>query len=408
MFVFFQDDWYHLYQIFNKNFWQIALYFNLWQNGNFDLNNFYRPLSTKLFYFLIYQLAGLKPFFFYLSAWVLFALNALVFYILSKEILKEKKQALLVFFFYFFSLGHFTYFSYITALDNLLYSVFLFLSIYSWIKNKKILSYFAFILSLMSRESAVILPFFIFAYLLIIKRKPWKQYLNSLIVFSIIDFVYFLSRFFIYQWPQRNQVYYFQFGNHVFKNLLKYLQWNFNLSGLISIFSLLGSINLLIFILFLLSFIPALLKNLKLFFSNSFVKFGLIWWLIFLMPVLFFKNHCDPWNLIVSSGGMALILQQISYFLPKTKKIIFIGSFFLLFVLGFSFYLKNHWTIKRANLVKQTYNFVKNQCSNNQLIITAANEEELKELQYSWYYDLGPKVLCQKENLEIIYQLKSE
>jgi len=407
MFTFFQDDWYHLYQVYNKNFLEILNYFNLWQKGTLDLNNFYRPFSTKLFYFVIYKFFGLKANFYFLAAFILFCLNALVFYSLIRTLFK--KNALWVLFFYVFSLANFTYFTYITSIDNLFFSFFLWLSLLFWFKNKKIMAWLCFVLSLMSRESAIVAPVLLILYYLTLKKQSLKESLKILVGWFLITSIYLFCLTFIYGWPQRGTIYHFKFiGFHIFKNILKYLQWNLNITGLITQNNFLAYLNFIPLMLFSFILFSAVLKKIKTKKDLKIIKFGLAWWLVFLLPVLFFPNHADPWNLIISGGGMALVLNQLFQILAKKIKLIFLTSYLLLFSLGLFFYCQNHWTILRAKKVATTIKQVKSQCQGQTVILTADSEAELKELEYSWYYQLGPKVLCQNEDIEVTYQLINE
>jgi uncharacterized membrane protein len=120
---------------------------------------------------------------------------------------------------------------------------------------------------------------------------------------------------------------------------------------------------------------------------------------------LFFSHHRDPWNLLIASGGLSICLTQIIDFLSKNKKIAFIACYLFLFFSGLGYYLQNHWTIKRKKLIKKSTSQIIKQCEKETIKITANYEKGLKELQYSWYYDLGPKVLCQNKKINVSYCL---
>lgn len=407
MISFFQDDWYHLYQVYNKSLLEVLRYFNLFQKGQVDPLNFYRPLSTKLYFFLTYNIFGLKPIFFSIINISLFTLNAFLFAQIAKKI-TDKKMLAWTTFFYVFSLAHFTLFGYITKVEDLFLAIFSFGSILCWIKKRSIfLSLSLFIGALTSRESALMIPLVLANYQYLIKKQKVKKIIKKLFPWLLITAVYAGLRTFIYGWPKDKNVYKITLlGLHPVNNLLKYLQWNLNITGLIKLknaFSYLSLLSLIILCLITLLSIHKIIKKKA---ALKICAFGVIWWLIFLLPVLFFSDHRDPWNLAVASGGMALIIAQIIKSINKPLKIVFISSYLVLFILGLNFYRQNHWTVTRAKIIENSINTVRNQCSQDKITISANSEKELKELKYSWYYDLGPKVLCQKENIDVVYEKK--
>jgi len=435
--VFTQDDWYHLYQVWDKNLFQVLNYFNIFQSGKIDPLNFYRPLSTKLYFFTAYKLFGLNPLFYRIVNITLLSMVCFLIYKLAKNIF-SKKIALPAAFFYTLNLANFTLISYLTKAEDLLFALFSLLCIYAFLKNKKIASPIFFIFSLMCRESALILPLGIALLLFILKQKKDKGIIIQLFPHLLILLIYIFTRSFIYGWPKDREFYKISlFGTHIAKNILKYLQWNLNITGLVKQGNALALTNLLALcfmgLISLIELIRAIEKknNRRLFF------FSIVWWFLFLSPVLFFKDHRDPWNLVISSFGVCLILAKISINLKKSSSFYsslpaspaggLITVYCLLFTFGLLFYSHNHWTVTRSHLVKKTYADIKNQCSNNIITISAPNQSklvelsqselaelsqselaelsqsELAELKYSWYYDLGPKVLCNDKNLKVEY-----
>ena len=398
---FIQDDWYHIYQTYGKTLPEVLDYFNIWQKGGLDPLNFYRPLSTKLYFFLSYQLFGLKPYFYLAVNYLLFILN-IVF--LSKLLLKitKPKIALWTTFIYSFSLAHFTFFSYITKVEDLMFGALTFASLYFLVNKENVPGILIFILALMTRESALIIPLWLVGYYLFLEKKP-KKYLLPIIGIFSISVIYILSRTLIYGWPKDQEVYLIQFGPHIISNIFKYLQWNLNLTGLLIQNSMTGWLYRATAAFFLIILSSGFLKAVK---NNLFHKniiFGIFWWLLFLSPVLLFPNHRDPWNLIVAAGGLSFALSQVVVNLNKTIRFLFVSSYLILFLLGLNFYRLNHWTVQRGLITKQTKEKILSQCQKDELTIDSG-QYDTKELQYSWYYDLGPKILCKKTSLKVVYE----
>jgi hypothetical protein len=286
--AFFQDDWYHLFQINDKSFFQMLKYFNLWQKGSLDPYQYYRPLSSKLYFFLSHHLFGLRPPLYLLVNVCLFILNILLFYKIVKKTL-VKKQAIYSIFFYTFSLANFTYISYISTVDNLVFGIFALATILLWIKKKKTISIAMLLFALMSRESALIIPLILLLYQTLINRDKLNQALKSLIPWFSILAIYFFSRTFIYGWPKLEKAYHISIlGTHPFANMAKYLQWNLNITGLIKQASIAAYLSFLSLILLLRLSILSIKQILKQKSSLKLFVFGKLWWLVFSARFCFF------------------------------------------------------------------------------------------------------------------------
>ena len=398
---FIQDDWYHIYQTHRKSLPEVLSYFNIWQEGALDPLNFYRPLSTKLYFFLAYQVFDLKPYLYLAVNSLLFLLNVIF---LSKLLLKitKPKIALWTTFIYSFSLAHFTFFSYITKVEDLMLGALTFASLYFLVNKQNVLGTLIFILALMTRESALIIPLWLAGYHLSLKKKPRKYFLPIIGILSI-SVIYILARTLIYGWPKDQEVYLIQFGPHIVPNIFKYLQWNLNITGLLIQNSMIGWLYRATATFSLIILFSVFLKAVK---SRRFYKnifFGIFWWLLCLSPILLFANHRDPWNLIVAAGGLSFALSQVVVNLNKTIRFLFVSSYLILFLLGLNFYRLNHWTVQRGLITKQTKENILSQCQKDMIKIDF-NQYDEQELEYSWYYDLGPKILCKKANLKVVYE----
>jgi hypothetical protein len=397
---FFQDDWYHLSLIQGKTFSQILNYFNLFQKGNIDPFNFYRPLSTKLYFYLAFNIFKLQPLAYLFFNALLFFVNTLLVYKIFKLIVSKKLLNWIIFF-YVFCLANFTNFSYFTIVEPLILNLFALLCFYFYLSKNKLLSLVSFLLALTSRESALIIPLLLGSHELILKKNSLKKTILNIKEVLVLAGIYILTRSFIYGWPNNQTVYQIKIGLNYLHNLIKFLQWNLNITGLIklnNIFSYLSLFSILMLILFC---IFSIYKNKIYKKSLRLIIFSISWWLITLLPVSFFATHQDPWGLSIAPAGLALLLAILVQKLPKKLVIIFTFIYLINFLLGLNFYSQNHWTVQRKNLVLETRELIKKQC--DQKIIVIKSQKDI-EYQYAWYYQVGPKIFCDNQNLEIVYK----
>lgn len=388
--TFVQDDWYHLFQIWGKNFNEILNYFNIFQKGNLDSLNYYRPLSTKFYYFLMENVFGFRVKNYVYANWFLFFINGALANLLMKKLTKNN---LLGIFIYCFNLVWFTAFSYVSISEVLIFNIFCLLTIVNFINKKYLASLITFILCLMTRETAVVIPL-ILVFFSFYKTKNYLLNLIYIIWFFALDLFYILARFTIYGLPEKADVYSLKIGKNVLESLAKYGQWSLNISGVLFEYKFL----LVTLIIFLIMNFGVTIKFLKEGKGFKIVLFGIIWWIVFLMPVLFFENHIDPWNLIPAIFGISIVILSI-WDKFWNCQIILTFLYFVLFITGLIFYSKNHWTKVRQNLVFEKRGEILENCKN--IIIF---EEKLgSEVDFAFYGTLGPKIMCNNKNLEVIY-----
>jgi hypothetical protein len=410
---FVQDDWAHLYNVYENKPSQVLNYFNLWQTDNPDPLHFYRPLPTKLYFYLMYTIFGLNKLFYLTVNTLIFCLNALLvyrlFFYLSKKNEAVTNTAYLL---YLFSILHFTSFSYVTKIEDLLFSMFAFVAVLGWIEGKRLISVLGLVLALVCRESALVIPIALVLYELLYNKRAQTSSLTSGFFRPIasrlwphisIVLIYAGSRTFWYGWPSDGSVYHIELGIHVIRNLIKYLQWNLNISGLIKGSSVINIVALCLALCMLGLLVWAALRRLKTMKVQKPDLFALLWWLLFLSPVLFFRDHIDPWNLLVAALGLMLLISLWIITLPRQFAFIFIGTYLTGLCLGLWFYSDNHWTKQRSFLVAQTYAQIKQECHKPSISMPSLGGIDPKELQYSWYYQSGPRLVCNNKQLIVIY-----
>jgi len=177
---------------FIKNFKFLKLYFtkNLYEAVG-EKTSFYRPLQA-ISYAIIYKIFKLNPVGYHLLNIFLHTGCAILIFILLRDIYGEKIS-------FFVSLLWAIHpvnteaITYISGTADPLFLFFGLLGIYFYNKNFKILSYISFIISLLSKETSVlILPiFFLYQYC---SYKLNKNQIKNYIIITLIFLIYFILR----------------------------------------------------------------------------------------------------------------------------------------------------------------------------------------------------------------------
>jgi len=154
-------------------------------------SSFYRPLQI-IFYSLIYKISKLNPIGYHLLNIFLHIGCAILIFILLKEIYSEKISFLVSVLWVIHPINT-EAITYISGTADPLFLLFGLLGIYFFNKNLKILSYFSILLSLLSKETAILIfpIFFLYQYVTNrLKRSFFKDYIPIFFIFLI----YFLLR----------------------------------------------------------------------------------------------------------------------------------------------------------------------------------------------------------------------
>ena len=172
--------------------------------GSKQPSNSYRPLQ-KLSNLLDYSIWRLNPFGYHLTNIILHALNAVLIYILVNLLFKKKEISLIVSALFAIHPIHTQAVTYISGRADLLAGFFIFLSLIFFVKhrnnNVETKKYYwgavaCFMLALLSRESAVILPFILILYDITFpsKLKKLKVRLVDYLPFFLLLVLYGLMR----------------------------------------------------------------------------------------------------------------------------------------------------------------------------------------------------------------------
>ncbi|KKQ97154.1 hypothetical protein A3E15_03275 [Candidatus Woesebacteria bacterium RIFCSPHIGHO2_12_FULL_42_9] len=369
-------------------------FFNLTQGP--DGLGMYRPLTTQVFYFLAWKLFNFYPLGLHIISFIVFFAVTYLTYRLTKMLLSNfeprttDKIPLIAAFLYATSASHFGHLYYLATFQELGMTLFFILSVLFFIefleksdKKHLVFSIMTFILSLLSKETAVVLPMiFIPIYWLMKKQKKNKlklgELLTSLIPFLLILAVYLYMRVSYYGFATGDS-YLWDFSiRRLFNTFGWYGLWAFNLPEMLvdfvgpglkfnpNLFKFWSKEIIPIFILFSGAVIILLYKvfrNIKNLFTkrnllNLFI-FCIAWFFVTLLPVLFLPLHKFTFYLTLPLIGIVII---ISYLLTA-KRQYFVASLFMIIWLILSFMTigltkKTHWITRGGYTAKNVHDYL--------------------------------------------------
>src|SRR3989344_801273 len=375
---FFQDDWFSL---------KIAKIRTLDEFITFFIPRrdviYYRPLGMQIPFFILQSLFGTNPLPFRLFAFLVHAGNILLVYQLIKKITGKILPANISAILYAISGVHYTVFYWSSTLSFFLGPLFLFSSFYFYlisISGRKIFYFISlglFSAALITNEMTAVLPLILLAYSLLVLRK---FNLRQLTPFFLLPMILFAVRFLFYP-PAISGYYSLGIGRETFYSLRNYLLWSLNwpeeIQGQYYKFGLLNPQFVREFALYVIIFVLSTFVNLFLsFFSvsqlfknknSAFIRlfwFGIIWYLIGLIPIIFFRFHAFSYYLIISTVGLLLSFSCafeifVSHLTKKNNRPTLVFTAILLISAGVSsiflvaFNSKIHWAPRRARIAER-------------------------------------------------------
>jgi len=403
--------------------------FNIFQKPILNFY-FYRPLSTQFYWQLGKSIFGWNPFGYHLVNLSLFFISTFLCFVLAKLITKQNKLALLTSFFYAYSGSNFYRLFFLSQSQELLLSTFVLLTIILFIKNSKF-SLIAFILSLTSKETAVVVPIFLFVYMFFSNERKWSK----LLPYILISGAYLVSRIFFFGLAKGSDYSYDLRPWKVLNNYFWYTLWALGLPEAyvnLKLFTFPTIINLKIFtefgiwgnrtLLFLVSFVIYLFSKVK---NNTFISLqfknlfiGLSFFIIFLLPVGFFPFHKFPYSLGVPLFGISFIFASLIANLSKKVICILVLLYLGIFFSSYTFNMSNHWVISKSITALKVVTFFKDQFpngvnypniyfrnSNNQFCTPIKEKFRFsEEVAYGIGGTDGLRVFYKNDNLQIFFE----
>lgn len=349
------DDWFHLRITQIQNASDFLKFFSFIPN---DLTaSFYRPLSTQVFFYIFQSIFGLRALPYYLLGMFLLGYTSHLIY----KLFDSKIAA----FIYCISVSNFTRVYFLSAYQELFLVIFSLLTILYFVKKPGMATLF-FILALLSKETAVVLPALIF----LLHHKSVLKNLRPYIVIISLDLIYLYLRFFYFGLAGGDS-YVWNFSPVKLANtLMWYVLWSFGApellvdyvgSGLrlvpkffidysawwkIIIYPLVGTI--------LISLILGIKKLRQI--DLNIVKYKMFF-LVSLLPVAFLPSHKFSLELGLPMVGFVMI---IAWLIPKKHTILSLCFLSLYVFLNLSMNLLTyyrHYSISRGVISQNVYHF---------------------------------------------------
>lgn len=185
------DDWFHL------RLTQISSLKEFFNFFSFSPTNqsaaFYRPLSTQTFFFVFQQVFGLTAWPYYLFVLICFGFSLYLVYLFALSQFKDKSRSFLTAFIYGVSISNFTRLYFLSAFQEIALVIFSLLCLLSFQKSK-VKSLLFFILALLSKETAIVLPVLI----LIFNFREIQKKITGFLPVIIVSLMYLYLRFSVF------------------------------------------------------------------------------------------------------------------------------------------------------------------------------------------------------------------
>lgn len=357
------DDWFHL-RLAQIN--HITDFFNFF---SFIPNNqsasFYRPLPTQVFFFVFQRLFGLTVWPYHLFVLLSFSYSLHLLYRFAVRELKSPHLAQISVFIYALSVTNFTRLYFLSAFQEISLVIFSLLCLLNFPKSVfKTLLFF--ILALLSKETAVVIPLL----LLLFNLKYFKKNLLSFLPFGLILSIYLYLRLALFG-SAIGDSYLWNFSPVKAANtFMWYLLWSFGAPELLVDY--VGSGLKLVPKFFvdypfwwgtIISLLLGTISTTGILFMQKLKKIDLsffkyiLFFFITILPVLFLPSHKFALELGLPLVGFSLALVWL---LPK--KLNYLAIIFLCLFAGLNIsmnYLSytRHYSVSRGRLSQKIYNY---------------------------------------------------
>lgn len=358
------DDWFHLRISRITSFAELVNFFSFVPNS--QTASFYRPLSTQLFFFTFYTLFGLTARAYYLFGLVL--LSAILYQINTTARLLRLSDFVrtLTVLLYGVSATNFTRLYFLSAYQELFMVFFSLMCINSYLENKKYRATIFFVLALLSKETAVVLPLILLAVDWYKRKIHIKKYIPYLII--LLSYLYLRLHIF---GVATGDTYIWNFSiKTMFNTLMWYTLWSLGApellvdyigSGLVPITRFYSDYPF--FAYYILSVTLFLVGTSIYMFSKSLHQrlrrlalFSTIF-VLPLLPVIFLPYHKFTLELGLPLVGFSLLIATLSS--QKNKLALTHISVFILFNITMNFLTyTRHYTVSRSTLARNIYEYV--------------------------------------------------
>lgn len=392
-----QDDWYFLLISRANNFGDVLNFFNPASQFGFA---FFRPLGTQLYYYLFQDKSVAMHAFMLLVQ----SFNGFLVMRLVARLKVKSPVPLMVGILYAISSVHFLSLYYIAATQQLLATFFALLSLNSFLAIGHWPSAIYFLLALLSKETAIVVPGVAFILLLVNKLKPtFKQFAPYLLASAL----YLIMRLATSSTVQSE--YYFSFDPSVLTNIRWYALFGANFPeqlvsyGLprmgINFTQFITDFGTSTWIIVISSSLIALFAIIRLIQTRRWLY--ALWFVIALGPVILLRDHLYPHYLDLALIPFLLLLTQDLKL--KTQYLVF-AFYALTAVFSIQFSQAHHWTTGRAVMAERALSGLdwREICTHDSIIFAGEDRQPL-ELSYTLSLENGPRVICNKPTLQVYY-----
>ncbi len=373
LFTFFSgDDWSHLRLSQINSFPEFINFFSFSKNP--QTASFYRPLPTQVFFFAFFRLFTFHSFFYHLFVMASFLYSLYLLYSFSFLFSQKQAVAKISLLIYALSATNFTRLYFLSAFQEVSLVIFVLLSLIYFIHSKKTtLSLLFFILALMSKETAIILPLILLTYSLLFRKKISlkKHYL-----FWLISLFYLALRFFLFRLPVGDSYIWNFSPRSILNTLFWYLLWSLGTpellvdyisSGLMPLprlftdYPIWSYVILFTTVLSIIFAIYIFIRSLKQF--NRQHLFSILIFLFSISPLLPLPWHKFTLELGLPLVGFSLFIALILINQSKNLKI-FLTIFISLNLFTNCLTYTRHYSVQRSKLSLRIYQFLLNNYPN--------------------------------------------
>lgn len=360
-----QDDFFHLKMGMAEGVKDVFLFFSFKNPYGYT---FYRPLTTQVYTFAVRSFFGLNPFFFRLTSFSFFLLNLYLVFKIVAALTKNKNLGFLASFLYAFNASNLGSLAYMAAFQEIGVAFFFFLTFFLYLKDKK-LAVLTFVLALLSKETAAVLPAVLVIYEFLLGERKLKKTLP----FWFILALYVLFR--LASGLPESLVYEMNFSPiKILNGYLWYFLWGLGIPEMLIDFVGPGfkiNPNFLIWfyrpsqIIFIASFLFLLLLGMAIFRSRGQDKktdaFFTAWFLVTLLPVIFWPWHRFSYYLTVPLLGLVGLFAALLKNLPKALIFLAVLLLFAVSITTVRISQETYWVIARAKIAENLISDLKSQ-----------------------------------------------
>jgi len=362
------DDWFHLRISQISSIQEFINFFSFTHTAQSAA--FYRPLPTQVFFFVFQKLFGLNAWPYFLFVLICFGYSLYLVYKFAQQQLENKAgskyfapMAVLI---YGISVSNFTRIYFLSAFQEISLVIFSLLCLISFPKNKTKAAIF-FILALMSKETAVVLPILL---VLFYSKKIYKNII-SIVPIGLILLVYLYLRFMVFGGVEGDS-YIWNFSPiKVANTLMWYILWSYGAPELLVDYVSSGLrlvpkfftdypiwwkliTSLLLGTLATSGMLFAKkIKNINL----SQVKYILLF-LIAILPVLFLPSHKFTLELGLPLVGFSLAIAWLITNKPTVFSYIFLGFYISLNLSMNYLTYTRHYSINRGKISREIITYL--------------------------------------------------